>query len=52
MTTTTLLIRKDAKQGWKSAAKQSMKDSREKLAAWATGMNEALGWAKYSVAED
>ncbi|AXH47333.2 hypothetical protein SEA_EDEN_38 [Microbacterium phage Eden] len=46
---TILLIRKDAKQGWKSAAKQAMKDSREKLAAWATGMNETLGWAKYSV---
>lgn len=48
-TMTALLIRKDTKQAWTSAAKQAMKDSFEKLSAWATGMNEQLGWNKYAV---
>lgn len=47
----TLLIRKDSKQGWKQAAKQTMKDSVERLKDLAQGMNEELGWAKYGVEE-
>jgi hypothetical protein len=45
----TLIIRKDAKQGWSKAARQTMLDSFERLAEWAAALNEQVGWRKYAV---
>lgn len=45
----TLLIRKDAKQGFASAAKVLMLDSADRLVAWTEALNTELGWKKYGV---
>jgi hypothetical protein len=48
---TTLLIRKDTKQGFAAAASVTMLDTLDSLKAWVEALNADAGWAKYGVGQ-